>query len=315
MDLAVDENVVVGIENLDDAGVYRITDDKALVQTVDFFTPLVDDPYTFGRIAASNSMSDVYAMGGRPLTALNILCFPKGIFDGDVAREIIKGGLERIHASGAFLMGGHTVDDLELKYGLAVTGVVHPEKVITNSGGTPEDVLVLTKPLGTGVISTALKGGLASESAVAEMIASMVELNDVAGAAALDLGVRGGTDVTGFGFLGHLLEILRASHVGARIRVRDVPVFPDAVQYAAMGLRPCGLMSNRSYYEPSVDASSGIPAELTDLLYDPQTSGGLLLCVPPDRIREFLDAAEAGGIMAVVVGEITEEHPGRVELI
>lgn len=315
VDIEKNENVLVGIENFDDAGVYKISDELALVTTVDFFTPIVDDPYTFGQIAAANALSDVYAMGGKPITALNLLSFPEGVLDKKVAKEIIRGGLERIHAAGAVLMGGHTVKDPELKYGLCVTGTVHPDQVMTNSGAKPGDVLVLTKPLGTGIISTALKRGAADEAALGESTAFMIRLNASAGEAAVKVGVRGCTDVTGFSFLGHLYEVLMASKLGARIQVKEVPLLYKAKEYAEKGFKPGGLNANKEFYSPNVEIKTGESKDLIDILYDPQTSGGLLICIPPAKLEKFMSILESKGENAWVVGEIVSDKPGRITLL
>ncbi len=273
----------------DDAGVYKLTPECALVQTVDFFTPIVDDPATYGAIAAANSLSDVFAMGGRPLTSLSVLCYPeKG--DLDDLEAILRGGAEKMIEAGCVVVGGHSVRDEEIKFGYAVTGTVHPEKVWSNAGARPGDVLVLTKPLGTGVVTTALKRGLASEEHVAAAIESMLRLNRWEGDA------HGCTDITGFGLMGHAREMALASNVTLVFDSRQIRFLPGALDYAARGAQPGGLKSNREFASCAVSVVEGLPPEVEALLYDPQTSGGLLLSLPsapPD---------------AVVVGRVTERQ-------
>jgi selenide,water dikinase len=268
-------NVLVGFETSDDAGVYKLGEECALVQTVDFFTPIVDDPYTFGAIAAANSLSDVYAMGGRPLTALSILCWP-GERDLDDLEEILRGGAEKMVEAGCTILGGHSVKDEEIKFGYSVTGLVEPGRVWTNAGAKPGDELFLTKPLGTGIISTALKRGIARQEDVLAATESMLRLNRMPP----DLAVHGATDVTGFGLLGHAREMALASGVTIQIDAQAVPAFPGALDYAAQGAQPGGLKNNREFTEPCVRYARQVESSLDALLYDPQTSGGLLLACP-----------------------------------
>jgi selenide, water dikinase len=268
------ENVLVGFDTADDAGVYQLTPECALVQTVDFFTPIVDDPYTFGALAAANALSDVYAMGGKPLTALSILAWPaKG--DLDELAEILRGGAEKIHEADCAILGGHSVSDNEVKFGYAVTGLVHPDRIKTNAGARPGDALVFTKRLGTGVISTALKQGIAQESDVEAATHSMLKLNREACEAMLAFDVHGCTDVTGFGLIGHAREMALASKVTLEIDPRKLQFLPGAVEYARRGAIPGGLINNREFAASCVEGSS----EFDDLLYDPQTSGGLLIAL------------------------------------
>jgi selenide,water dikinase len=269
------ENVLVGFDTADDAGVYKLTPECALVQTVDFFTPIVDDPYTFGAIAAANSLSDVYAMGGKPFSALSILCYP-GKGDLDDLEQILKGGAEKLREADCVVLGGHSVNDPEIKFGYAITGTVHPDKVKANAGARIGDAIVLTKPIGTGVISTALKRGIARDADVDGSIASMLTLNRAACEAMLGFDVHGCTDVTGFGLLGHAREMALASHVTLEIDPALVRFLPGAVDYAQQGAIPGGLTNNRKFVSPCVEGST----ELDDLLYDPQTSGGLLIALP-----------------------------------
>ena len=307
--------MIVGYDLSDDAGVFRLGDDLALIQTVDFFTPIVDDPFTFGQVAAANALSDVYAMGGRPLTALNIVCFPTSSMEKSVLVEILKGGYDKVHESGAVLAGGHTVDDLELKYGLSVTGVVAPDKVIRNAGARPGQMLVLTKPVGTGIVATAIKGGLASAEAESEMIRFMITLNRAAGEAAARFGVTGGTDITGFGLLGHGWEMARASRVCLRIDSARVPLITGAYDYASMGLVPAGSWANQNFCSRSLNIKAGVSPVLINLLADAQTSGGLLMAVPPERVDDYL--AEIRGQdapSATVIGEVTDGPAGVIEV-
>jgi selenide,water dikinase len=273
-----DENVLIGFDTADDAGVYRLTPELALVQTVDFFTPIVDDPYTFGAIAAVNSLSDVYAMGGRPLSALSILAYP-GTGDLEDLGQILKGGAEKMHEAGCTILGGHSVNDQEIKFGYAVTGTVHPARVWANAGARPGDALVFTKSIGTGVISTALKRGIAAEVHVAASIESMLTLNRRACEVLLGFDVHCCTDVTGFGLIGHARETALASHVTLEIAVDQVRFLPGAVEYARQGAVPAGLRNNREFAACAVAASRQLPDEIEALLYDPQTAGGLLVAL------------------------------------
>jgi selenide,water dikinase len=272
-------NVLVGFETSDDAGVYRLTPECALVQTVDFFTPIVDDPYTYGAVAAANSLSDVYAMGGTPVTALSILAYPsKG--DLEVLREILRGGTEKIHESGCVVIGGHSIADDEMKFGYSITGTVHPDRVLRNSGARAGDALVLTKRIGTGVIATALKRGIARDEDVQASIESMLRLNRSASEAMMELAVHGCTDITGFGLLGHARELAAGSGVTLQIEAGSVPFLPGALGYAAAGAQPGGLRNNREFAGGCVSVERPVTPEVEALLYDPQTSGGLLVSLP-----------------------------------
>ena len=307
-------DLLVGIETSDDAGVYRLTPEIALIQTVDFFTPVVNDPYTFGQIAAANALSDVYAMGGRPLTALNIVCYPSKTVPREALQAILAGGLDKIHEAGALLVGGHSVDDTELKYGLSVTGVVHPDKVLTNGGARVGDKLILTKPLGTGIIATAMKGRLASPAAEAAAIEVMTALNRLPAACLETAMLHAITDITGFGFLGHALEMARASQVEITCWAGQVPVLAAAREYAAMGLVPGGSFANRRFCETHLKVAAGLDPLLIDLFSDAQTNGGLLLAVAPDQAEVFLDCLKGHGIHAAAVGEVTAQSPGSIRL-
>jgi selenide,water dikinase len=307
-------DLLVGLETADDAGVYRLTPEIALIQTVDFFTPVVNDPYTFGQIAAANALSDVYAMGGQPLTALNIVCYPSQTVPKEALLAILTGGLDKIHEAGALLVGGHSVDDTELKYGLAVTGVVHPDKVLTNGGARVGDKLILTKPLGTGVIATAMKGRLASPKAEAEAIRVMTTLNRLPAACLDNLAVHAITDITGFGLLGHALEMASASNVEITFYAHQVPVLAAAREYAAMGMVPGGSFANRRFCENHLQVAPGLDPLLVDLFSDAQTNGGLLLSVAPDRAEAFLDCLQEHVSHAAAIGAVTGQAPGRIRL-
>ena len=281
-------NVIAGLEAAADAGVYQLREDLALVQTVDFFTPIVDDPYDYGRIAATNSLSDVYVMGGKPVTALNITCFPKdGNLDWLVA--ILNGGLDQAAAAGVAILGGHTVEDAEIKYGLAVTGIVHPEKIIHNHTAQPGDAIVLTKPLGTGILSTALKNGKLSDAQIKMLINSMVRLNRRASEAMVAVGAHACTDVTGFGLLGHAHELAQASRVTFHLHAAEFPVLPDALHFAREGSLTRGERTNAEFVREHARISTAIPAPLLSVLRDPQTAGGLLICLPPQKVKQFFE--------------------------
>ena len=307
-------DLLVGMETADDAGVYRLTPEIALIQTVDFFTPVVNDPYTFGQIAAANALSDVYAMGGQPLTALNIVCYPSKTVPKEVLQAILAGGLDKIHEAGALLVGGHSVDDTELKYGLSVTGVVHPDRVLTNGGARVGDQLILTKPLGTGVIATAMKGRLASPEAEAAAIRVMTTLNRLPAECLESGAVHAVTDITGFGLLGHTLEMAAASKVEITFYTHRVPLLAAAREYAAMGLVPAGSFANRNFCAKSLQVALDLDPVLVDLLSDAQTNGGLLLAVSPDQVHPFLDCLEGQGISPSLIGEVTGPAPGRIRL-
>jgi selenide, water dikinase len=313
--LPKDPRVLVGLETSDDAGVYLLNEEVALVQTVDFFTPIVDDPFTFGQIAVANALSDVYAMGGTPLTALNLVAFPIKTLSPALLKEILRGGLSKMEEAGVALVGGHTVEDPELKYGLSVTGTVHPHKILTNAKAVPGDLLVLTKPLGTGVIGTALKGGMASERAVRKMVRSMVTLNRKASEWMKAFGAHACTDITGFGFIGHALEMALASQVGMVIQSREIPLFSEAMEYARSGWIPGGAYSNRQFFSCRVDVGPNVPDLLIDLLYDPQTSGGLLISLPPGEAEKLVAALRGDeDIGSSIVGKVVEEPRNRIQI-
>jgi selenide,water dikinase len=291
-----DENVLVGFDTADDAGVYKLTPELALVQTLDFFTPIVDDPYTFGAIAAANSLSDVYAMGGRPISALSILAYPaKG--DMDDLSAILKGGAEKMREAACSILGGHSVNDEEVKFGYSVTGTVHPERVKANAGARAGEALVFTKRLGTGVISTALKRGIAHEEHVAAAIESMLTLNRAACEEMLLYDAGGCTDVTGFGLIGHAREMAIASRVTLEIESKALEFLPGALEYARAGAVPAGLKNNREFAECAVEMTRELPREIEDLLYDPQTSGGLLFTLPEGDAAKLSGAWRIGRVL------------------
>jgi selenide, water dikinase len=306
-------NLIVGMERIEDAGVYQINEETAMVQTVDFFTPIVDDPFTFGQIAAANSLSDVYSMGGKPVTAMNIVCFPIQTMDVSILREILLGGIEKMREAEVVLVGGHSVDDQELKYGLSVTGLIHPQKVLRKEGSQCGDKLVLTKPLGTGIISTAVKGGLASQEASARIIKSMSTLNRMASEVMLETGVHACTDITGFGLAGHALEMIDGTDKGIVVFAGAMPVFPETRELAEMGMVPGGLYRNRDYRKHLVDIQPGVNEFHAEIIFDPQTSGGLLIAVAADKADLLLTKLHQAGVAeAAVIGEVVDKHPGRM---
>jgi selenide,water dikinase len=313
--LATDPNVIVGQALADDAGVYRLTGEIALVQTVDFFTPIVNNPYDFGRVAAANAFSDVYAMGGRPLTVMNIVCFPVAELEKWILKEILRGGLDKIEEAGAALVGGHSVDDAELKYGLSVTGVVSPDKVWTNAGAQPGDVLLLTKPLGTGILATAIKAGLLSSESERRVTEVMATLNKRAAEVLSAYPVHGCTDVTGFGLLGHALEMARASRVTLSIDVGEVPLLPEVVEYAGMGLVPAGSYANRNFCADRVQQVGSIDPLRLDVIADAQTSGGLFVSLPADAGARALEDLRAAGVSeAKMVGTVDSRSHGLIKM-
>jgi selenide,water dikinase len=314
--LQKDPKVLVGLDTSDDAGVYQLNDEVALVQTVDFFTPIVDDPFTFGQIAVANALSDVYAMGGTPLTGMNLVAFPIKTLSPSILKEILLGGLSKMKEAGVALVGGHSIEDPEIKYGLAVTGVVHPKKILTNSKAKIGDKLVLTKPLGTGIIATALKGEMASDEAVGKIVESMVTLNRTASEWMKKFRTHACTDITGFGFLGHALEMATASKVGLVIQSKNVPIFPEAMEYAKLGLIPGGAYSNRDFFSCRVEVHPDVPDLLVNVFYDPQTSGGLLISLPSSEAEKLVATLiKEGHIHSCIVGEVAGELPGKIKLL
>jgi len=308
-----DPNLIVGMERAEDAGVYKLSDDLAIIQTVDFFTPIVDDPYMFGQIAAANALSDVYAMGGKPLTAMNIVCFPIKTMDISILREILKGGLDKMKEAGVTLVGGHSVEDSELKYGLSVTGTIHPLKVLTNVGAKVGDRLILTKPLGTGIINTAIKGGMATEDSIEMVTRYMASLNKKASEVMQEIGANACTDVTGFGLLGHAFEMIEGTGKGIVINASDVPILPEAVNFAKMGMVPGGTYRNREFRINQVDIDSALSPYLIDILFDPQTSGGLLIAVSGKKAQEMVKRLRKEGIEdAAIIGKVVNDTQERI---
>ncbi len=300
-----DENVMVGLERADDAGVYKVSEDLALIQTVDFFTPIVDDPYWFGQIAAANALSDVYAMGGVPKTAMNLVAFPVQKMDISVLRQIIQGGIDKLTEAETVMLGGHSIEDEELKYGLSVTGFVHPKKVLIKSNLHSGDRLILTKPLGTGIINTAVKAAMASEELTDKVTQLMAALNRQAAEIMSKYEVTACTDVTGFGLIGHLSEMVMGSGMSARLFSSRIPVIPEALTFASMGLIPAGAHKNRKFRETMTRFSKNFDKSLQAVMFDPQTSGGLLINVKASEANDLLaELKDAGIYEAALIGEI-----------
>ena len=306
-------SLLVGTETADDAGVFKLSEEMALVQTVDFITPIVDDPFVFGQIAAANSLSDVYAMGGKPLTAMNVIGFPRLSLDLSILTEILRGGLEKIHEAGAVLVGGHTVEDAELKYGLSVTGTVHPRKILTNKASQAGDVLVLTKPIGTGIISTANKAEMADAEYLQGAAESMARLNQKAAEAMAQCGVHACTDITGFGLLGHVSEMARGSGLTFRLFYSRIPLLGGAKEYSAMGMVPGGAYCNQTHFGPEICFSGKVPEMERIILYDPQTSGGLLIALPRAEGEKLLGICREKGIgEASLIGEVVPREKSLI---
>ena len=307
-------DLLVGAATGDDAAVYRLDDRTALVVTVDFFTPITDDPYEFGSVAAANSLSDVYAMGGRPLVALNVVGFPAALA-AEMLGDVLRGGHDKATEANCLIVGGHTVDDNEPKYGLSVVGLVEPGKQVTNAGAQPGDVLVLTKPIGTGIITTGCKAGVAPPGSVETAVETMATLNRSASEAMMEVGVNACTDVTGFGLMGHLAAMMRASRVSGTIRRDAVPVLPGAIELLEEGIAPGGTRRNEAGVEESVEWDPGLDDDDRLLLCDAQTSGGLLISVPEARLPQLLAALEARNVATrAVVGGVHEGAPGKVRV-
>jgi len=305
-------DLLVGLDTHDDAGVFRLSEDLALVQTVDFFTPIVDVPYDFGRIAAANAISDVYAMGGRPLTALNIVAFPIGKLDKSILADILRGAADKMAEAGVTLVGGHSIDDSEPKFGLAVTGVVHPDRIRTNAGARPGDALILTKPIGVGILTTSIKRDLLTDEEIARVTAVMAQLNKTAAEVADGYDVRGCTDVTGFGLLGHALEMAEASDVGIVVAKSAVPVLPRVRELAEAGAIPGGTKNNFRHVENRVDFPDALDQIDRWILCDAVTSGGLLMSAAPEHADSLLSALRDAGVDAHRIGTVTDKHPGRI---
>ena len=309
---AANPNVLRSIERLDDAGVYKISQDVAIIQTIDFITPIVNDPYDFGQIAAANSISDIYTMGGKPITAMNVVCFPSNSMDISILREILRGGLDKMQEAGVALMGGHSVVDPEMKYGLSVTGVVHPDRLVTNSGTQIGDHLVLTKPLGTGVMSTALKNHLIDEETFDPVVRSMTGLNKIAAELMVELGVHACTDITGFGLVGHASHLIQDREIGIEIEFEAVPIFSGVLELLKKNVYPGGLGRNRDFYSPSVEVKGKIGEYQRDILFDPQTSGGLLIVLPPNASQMLMERLHKVGINAAVVGKVIKQPERKI---
>lgn len=304
-----DPNLLVGFDKSDDASVYKISDELALVQTVDFFPPIDDDPYIFGAIAAANALSDVYAMGGEPKTALNIMAVPENL-PAHAVHEILRGGYDKVYEAGALITGGHSILDPEPKYGLAVTGFVHPDKMLTNAGAKPGDILIYTKPIGTGVLTTANRASLLSEEGLRLVRENMMCLNKSARDIMVNYEVHACTDVTGFGLLGHLLELAQGSDTHVTVQVGQAAFYPEAPELAMMGILPAGMYRNRSFAEHQVEAGE-TPLYLQDLLYDPQTSGGLLLSAAPEIASELLEELKRVLPYARAIGSVSAYAGGK----
>ncbi len=311
-----DANVLVGLDRADDAGVYKISDDLALIQTVDFFTPIVDDPYWFGQIAAANALSDVYAMGGTPKTAMNLVAFPVKQMDLSVLRQIIQGGIDKLAEAGVVLIGGHSIEDRELKYGLSVTGIIHPARVLTKKNLRPGDRLVLTKPLGTGIVNTAIKAGMASAELTDKATHLMASLNRTAAGIMSSFDVSACTDVTGFGLLGHLAEMVCGSGMSVRVFSQQMPVIPEALEFAAMGLIPAGAYKNREFRESMIEFAETVSRSRRDVLVDPQTSGGLLISVAAHQGDNLVAALKDAGIGdAAQIGDILDGPEEKIWVV
>ncbi len=306
----------MGIDSPDDAGVYKLNSETALIQTLDFLTPITDSPYEFGHIAAANSLSDVYAMGGEPITVMNIVCFPSNDLSEDILAETLKGGQDKINESGAVLVGGHSVDDQEFKYGLSVTGIVHPDKVKTNAAAATGDAIILTKPVGTGIMSTAIKAKLATPENIKESVAVMSLLNKAAAEVMSQFNVNACTDVTGFGLAGHLLEMAKGSKKTITLFTREVPMLNNVLDFARMGMVPAGAHKNRKFFEELTHIDEAVDRAMVDLMFDPQTSGGLLISLNKKDAGTCVEKMKIKGINAWIVGEITgESDKGFLRLI
>lgn len=309
---AANPNLLVGLDTSDDAGVYQLTDELALVQTLDFFTPIVDDPYDFGQVAAANALSDIYAMGGKPLTALNIVAFPISVLDKEVLADILRGAGDKLKEAGATLVGGHSIDDKEPKFGLAVTGLVHPDKVRANSGAVPGDRLILTKPIGVGISTTAIKNNLLSEEEITRVTKVMTTLNKTAAEIMEPFDVHACTDVTGFGLLGHASEMAKGSNAGIQIYQKQVPLLNRVRELAEKGAIPGGTKNNFAHLEGSVTFSETMDQIDQYILCDAVTSGGLLISVSGDQAEELLESMIKAGVEASIIGEVTSSQPGHI---
>jgi selenide,water dikinase len=301
------------MDSLDDAGVYKLSNDMAIIETVDFFTPIVNDPYDFGQIAVANALSDIYTMGGKPITAMNIVCFPVKKMDISILQDILKGGVDKLREAGVALIGGHSIDDPEIKYGLSVTGTIHPGKMITNGGAKPGDRLILTKPLGTGIINTALKGGAVSHEIIKKVTLYMATLNRQAAELMAEYHVHACTDITGFGLIGHIYQLSCNSQVGLKIYSTSIPFFSEAREYIEHGFLPGGLKRNRDFYSQYTEFADEIPPFMNDLLFDPQTSGGLLIALDAASAESLLDKLKKAGIKdSSIIGEVLAKPAAHI---
>ncbi len=312
--LATSPDLLTGMEHFEDAAVYRISDEVAIIQTIDFFPPVVDDPFLYGMIAAANALSDVYAMGGTPLLALNVLCFPTCDFPIEVVREIVRGGATQVQAAGAILAGGHSIQSSEPIYGLSVTGVIHPSKILTNGGAKAGDAIVVCKPIGTGVALLGMKANIMSKQADDVLLKSLTSLNDKALAVAQKFDLHAATDVTGFGLIGHVHEMAKASHLSARIMTNHIPFLPEVIELADQGFVPAGAYGNRKSYEQFTTYISDVELPIADLLFDPQTSGGLLLSIPFEQSEQLVKELVASDIQAACIGKFIVGNSGIVEV-
>lgn len=310
-----DPNLLVGLDTSDDAGVYKINDDTALVQTLDYFTPIVDDPYMFGQIGAANSLSDVYAMGGKPITVMNIVGFPINTLDQSVLADILSGASDKVAESGAALVGGHSIDDQEPKFGQSVTGTVHPDRIISNAGAKPGDRLILTKPIGVGILTTAIKRDLLAKDELNEVMDTMATLNKYAAETMANYSVNACTDVTGFGLLGHSLEIAQGGQVGITISSKDVPVLTKTRELAEQNVIPGGTRGNHQWLSDRIDYDDAISDIDQLILCDAVTSGGLLISVPEAQAESLQHELRENNVQSAIIGEVTSEHSGRIKVI
>lgn len=307
--------MLVGLDTSDDAGVYKINDETALVQTLDFFTPIVDDPYMFGQIGAANALSDVYAMGGKPLTVMNIVGFPINTLDKSILAEILAGASDKVTESGAVLVGGHSIDDEEPKFGLSVTGTVHPDRVRANIGAKPGDQIILTKPIGVGILTTALKNGLLDEETINEVMQVMATLNKYAAEAMDGFTINACTDVTGFGLLGHTREIAEGSNVGITINHKDVPILSKTRELAEQNVIPGGTKKNHKWLADCIEYSEHISGIDQLILCDAVTSGGLLISVPASEAKALQEKLNESNVTSAIIGEVSSEKPGKITVI
>jgi selenide,water dikinase len=307
-------SLLIGYDTSDDAYVYKVNDDTALIGTVDFFPPMVDDPYTFGQIAAANALSDVYAMGGQPKIAMNILCWPNCL-GVEMAGEVLRGGADKAVEAGCTIAGGHTIMDDEPKFGMCVTGFARPEEILSNAAARPKDLLIATKKIGSGILNTAVKGDLLDQKDAEELYRQMSTLNKYAAEVGHYFHIHACTDITGFGLAGHLCEMAEGANLTAELHYEDVPLMDCVVEFARMGIIPSGTYRNLDYFQDRVKIQDGLPQEAADVLFDPQSSGGLMFAVSPDEAQDFQDVLSAEGIDSAVVGEYTEKQDCFVRIV